>query len=126
MKQEMLNEINSLYGDIMMAQDDIVYGRLHNKPEVEQQGLAKMEMLMNSTLQHLSYQMDHLKNIEFIKWIKVEDRLPELNTLVLMYWIDAHIIGMGYYCGNDDWIDDNDKEIGSPSHWMPIVPPKED
>ena len=41
----MLNEINSLYGDIMMAQDDIVYGRLHNKPEVEQQGLARRRYL---------------------------------------------------------------------------------
>lgn len=54
-------------------------------------------------------------------WISVENKLPKPNMLVLMYWYDANIVSLGYCCGEDDWIDDNDESIASPSHWMPII-----
>lgn len=58
-------------------------------------------------------------------WIKVEDRLPELGKLVLVFY-KAGIIGMGYCYGLDAWYGDDDDEMATPDYWMPIVLPTED
>ena len=62
------------------------------------------------------------------QWIKVEDRLPEDATLVLVAWRNPDIVGMGYCYGEDNWRSEDGEysEIATPHYWMPIVPPKED
>lgn len=65
-------------------------------------------------------------------WIKVEDRLPENDDLVLIrcngiwgdHLIDLYYVG-SYIASMEKWVGDglfND----CPTHWMPIVSPKED
>ena len=60
-------------------------------------------------------------------WIKVEDRLPEDATLVLVAWCNPDIVGMGYCYGEDNWRSDDGEysEMATPHYWMPIVPPKD-
>ena len=59
------------------------------------------------------------------QWIKVEDRLPEEGVWVLISQQNVNV-GIGiYYRGK--WYDDMESLIDvPPTHWMTIVPPKED
>ena len=59
-------------------------------------------------------------------WIKVEDRLPEVYQDVLMcHPTDyCHPVYAGYYNGKE--FRENEGSIIKPTHWMPIVLPKEE
>lgn len=68
------------------------------------------------------------------QWIKVEDRLPEINEYVLCatkggkYMINSMYIPKDCYgkvLGLKEWRGSS-KVAESITHWMPIVPPKED
>ena len=66
-------------------------------------------------------------------WIKVEDRLPQFNTEVLVarftlncgWWYEVAAV-----CKNDfnqlRWYNQDGWDLDYVTHWMPIVPPKED
>ena len=66
-------------------------------------------------------------------WIKVTDRLPEFNTEVLVaqftlncgWWYEVASV-----CKNDfnklRWYNQDGWDLDYVTHWMPIVPPKED
>ncbi len=59
-------------------------------------------------------------------WIKVEDRLPEIDEDVLTYNPLDYFqqVYIGYY--NGKVFREIYGSIIKPTHWMPIVPPKED
>lgn len=63
-------------------------------------------------------------------WIKVEDRLPENSDLVLITYrdvrwdeIDNFYYVACYIAENGQWVGDG--LYDDPTHWMPIVPPKD-
>lgn len=72
-------------------------------------------------------------------WIKVTDRLPDVGQTVLVAsrqyqaWMpSAYVLT---YQGKekidedievDRWLDHHGQNVGYPTHWMPIVLPKED
>lgn len=60
-------------------------------------------------------------------WIKVEDKMPEVDTDVLVY-DDFNGIIMAYYDKEEGWMSPeygllNQEDV---THWMPIVSPSED
>ena len=131
----MIDESLRLYKDIDGCISRLLKARLPYDAEVEMKAFDQMEGLMVGTLQHLSYMIDHIKDVEFAKWIKVEDRLPEIGEEVLVVYKSKQCEDIGYRMGHRaKWrfaiTDKNDfaLNIGEEmiTHWMPIVPPKED
>ena len=68
------------------------------------------------------------------EWIKVEDRLPKVDEYVLCvtkggkYMINSMYIPKDCYgkvLGSKEWHGSSSVR-GSITHWLPIVPPKED
>ena len=66
-------------------------------------------------------------------WIKVEDRLPEVNKYVLCvtkkgkYIVNSMYVPKDCYgniLGTEEWKGSSGTK-DSITHWMPIVPPKE-
>ena len=134
MKQQMINESLRLYRDIDSCISRLLKARSPYDAEAEMKAFDQMEGLMVGTLQHLSYMIDDLKNVEFTKWIKVEDALPKYEETVMVachYKDDPEIDYI--FCHRTDrnevLTDKNGFAIIADftiTHWMPIVPPKED
>ena len=59
-------------------------------------------------------------------WIKVEDRLPEVEVDILMYHPNGyfHKFYVGYHNGKE--FRENEGSRIVPTHWMPLVLPNEE
>ena len=123
--KEIFRAIDNAYSALDDCISKIVKSRLDKDRESEEKALYKLEIETNGVLQDLSYIKRQLQKRD---WIKVEDRLPEDVTLVLVAWRNPDIVGMGYCYGEDNWRSDDGEytEMATPHYWMPIVPPKED
>ena len=123
--KQIYKAIDNAYSALDDCISKIVKSRLHKDKESEERALYKLEIETNGVLQDLSYIKRQLQKRD---WIKVEDRLPEYATLVLVAWRNPDIVGIGYYYGVDYWvnIDEEYPEMATPHYWMPIIPPKED
>ena len=134
MKEKLLDETKQLYRDIDDTISQLVKARLHHDNEGEGKAIFRMETMMVGTLQHLSCVVDLLKDVEFTKWIKVNDRLPEIDEYVLCatkggkYMINSMYIPKDCYgnvLGPKEW-HGSGNVVNSITHWMTIVPPKEE
>ena len=123
--KEIFRAIDNAYSALDDCISKIVKSRLDKDRESEEKALYKLEIETNGVLQDLSYIKRQLQKRD---WIKVEDRLPEDVTLVLVAWRNPDIVGMGSCYGEDNWRSDDGEytEMATPHYWMPIVPPKED
>jgi hypothetical protein len=65
-----------------------------------------------------------------MKWIRVEDKLPELQTFVIGYVVNLYGRGKNYvsevyFSGHQKWLIEENYECVV-THWMPLPePPKE-
>ena len=61
-----------------------------------------------------------------MKWISVEDNLPDDYNYKLMFY--RHIIILGYFAPDDDkvWRDDTGIVRPHVTHWMPLPEPPKD
>lgn len=65
------------------------------------------------------------------EWIDVNERLPELNTRVLVYYFCAEgystitVARFDKYTNGDIWweLDDDNQELCIVTHWMPLPEP---
>ena len=123
--KEIFRAIDNAYSALDDCISKIVKSRLDKDRESEERALYKLEIETNGVLQDLSYIKRQLQKRD---WIRVEDRLPENVSLVLVAWRNPDIVGMGYCYGEDNWRSDDGEysEMATPHYWMPIVPPKED
>ena len=123
--KQIYKAIDNAYSALDDCISKIVKSRLHKDRESEERALYKLEIETNGVLQDLSYIKRQLQKRD---WIKVEDRLPEVATLVLVAWRNPDIVGMGYCYGVDDWRSDDEEysQMATPHYWMPIVLPTED
>ena len=123
--KQIYKAIDNAYSALDDCISKIVKSRLDKDKESEERALYKLEIETNGVLQDLSYIKRQLQKRD---WIKVEDRLPEYATLVLVAWRNPDIVGMGYCYGEDNWRSDDGEysEMATPHYWMPIVPPEED
>ena len=123
--KQIYKAIDNAYSALDDCISKIVKSRLDKDRESEERALYKLEIETNGVLQDLSYIKRQLQKRD---WIKVEDRLPEDATLVLVAWRNPDIVGMGYCYGEDNWRSDDGEysEMATPHYWMPIVSPKED
>ena len=123
--KEIFRAIDNAYSALDDCISKIVKSRLDKDRESEERALYKLEIDINGVLQDLSYIKRQLQKRD---WIKVEDRLPEYATLVLVAWRNPDIVGIGYYYGVDYWvnIDEEYPEMATPHYWMPIVEPKKE
>lgn len=123
--KEIFKAIDNAYSALDDCISKIVKSRLHKDKDSEEKALYQLEIETNGVLQDLSYIKRQLQKRG---WIKVEDRLPEVATLVLVAWRNPDIVGMGYCYGEDNWRSEDGEysEMATPHYWMPIVLPKED
>lgn len=126
--KEIFRAIDDAYSILDKCIDKLLKGRITKDEKLEQEAYCDMEYAVNGTMQNLSYLEGRLKDKTLSEWIKVEDRLPENATLVLVAWRNPDIVGMGYCYGKDNWRSEDGEysEMATPHYWMPIVPPKED
>ena len=131
----MINESLRLYRDIDSCISKLLKARSPYDAESEMKAFNQMEGLMVGTLQHLSYMIDHLKDVEFAKWIKIQrdkdgfitehSKEDMYNNLPLVIW-DSKYKEVETICEYNwyEWLHDLEKPRYS--HYLPIVPPKED
>ena len=130
--KEIFRAIDNAYSALDDCISKIVKSRLHKDKESEERALYKLEIETNGVLQDLSYIKRQLQKRD---WIKVEDRLPEMGEEVFVTYKSSRCEDIGFRTGHRDiWGFSNTDEnyfilnIGEEkvTHWMPIVPPKED
>lgn len=131
----MIDESLRLYKDIDGCISRLLKARSPYDAEAEMKAFDQMEGLMVGTLQHLSYLIGQLERVEFAKWIEIQrdkdgfiaeqSKEDMYNNLPLIIWDSKYkefeAICEGNWC---DWLHDLEKPRYS--HYMPIVPPKED
>lgn len=124
--------IDNAYSALDDCISKIVKSRLDKDRESEERALYKLEIETNGVLQDLSYIKRQLQKID---WIKVTDRLPEVGEVVLVAYKTKQCGDIGFRIGNRSmWglstTDKNDFVLyvgeAEVTHWMPIMPPKED
>lgn len=123
--------IDDAYSALDECISKIVRSRLHKDKESEERALYQLEIETNGVLQNLSYIKRQLQKKD---WIKVKDRLPEVDEYVLCvtkkgkYIITATYIPKdctGKILGPKKW-HGSGRVVDKITHWMPIIPPKED
>lgn len=129
--KKIFRAIDNAYSALDDCISKIVKSRLNKDRESEERALYKLEIETNGVLQDLSYIKRELQKRD---WIKVEDRLPEYEETVMVachYKDDPEIDYI--FCHRTDrnevLTDKHGFAIISDfniTHWMPIVPPKED
>lgn len=131
--KEIFRAIDDAYSILDKCIDKLLKGRITKDEKLEQEAYCDMEYAVNGTMQNLSYLEGRLKGKTLNEWIKVEDRLPEKRQLCLVRDKRGR-----YMCGVYQEIDfPHSTQWGISSgafytllkditHWLPIVPPKED
>lgn len=132
--KEIFRAIDDAYFLMDKCIDKLLKGRITKDEKLEQEAYCDMEYAVNGTMQNLSYLEGRLKGKTLNEWIKVEDRLPEVNKYVLCatkggkYMINSMYIPKDCYgkvLGPKEW-HGSSKVRESITHWQAIVPPKED
>lgn len=132
--KEIFRAIDDAYFLLDKCIDKLLKGRITKDEKLEQEAYCDMEYAVNGTMQNLSYLEGRLKGKTLSEWIKVEDRLPEVNEYVLCatkggkYMINSIYIPKdckGKVLGPKEWRGSSSVK-DSITHWMQIVPPKED
>ena len=132
--KEIFRAIDDAYFLLDKCIDKLLKGRITKDEKLEQEAYCDMEYAVNGTMQNLSYLEGRLKGKTLNEWIKVEDRLPEIDEYVLCatkggkYMINSMYIPKdckGKVLGPKEWRGSSSVK-DSITHWMPIVPPKED
>lgn len=132
--KEIFKAIDDAYSILDKCIDKLLKGRITKDEKLEQEAYCDMEYAVNGTMQNLSYLEGRLKGKTLNEWIKVEDRLPEYEETVMVachYKDDPEIDYI--FCHRTDrnevLTDKNGFAIipdFNITHWLPIVPPKED
>ena len=58
-----------------------------------------------------------------MKWISVEERLPESDSWVLCWCSDVEVsVTVGYLTDNNEWVwaEDHTTTLEDLTHWMPL------
>ena len=129
--KEIFKAIDNAYSALDDCISKIVKSRLDKDKESEERALYKLEIETNGVLQDLSYIKRQLQKRD---WIKVEDALPEYEETVMVachYKDDPEIDYI--FCHRTDRNEVLSDKNGfaiipdfNITHWMRIVPPKED
>ena len=91
--------------------------------DVDAVGLAAADRIANQST-HIAALQKEIEKLRgpVLRWIPVEERLPDQCMDVLVCYRDKHILMGTARC--DDWIEE-DFDDGVITHWMPLPEPPE-
>lgn len=132
--KEIFRAINDAYFLLDKCIDKLLKGRITKDEKLEQEAYCDMTYAVNGTMQNLSYLEGRLKGKTLNEWIKIErdkDGFIDAQSKGLLYNSLPVIIWDSKYKEFDNISEDNwydwlhDLEKPRYTHYMPIVPPKD-